>query len=260
MKEHFFPQFRQTVGRRRWIHRVALVVAFIMGFSAMAKGGPFNALKGYDATPTGLRPLYPADYVCSPLTSLYASWIDLDGSEREEAHTGVDGGRLGDPVLAPARGVVKAAWITDLGWGTEGVILIQHDRKDLNLMGDMPYYYSEFDHLSPDDVARFREGDPIERGQQLGAVSRPGGNTRNLPEVHWEVWEVEDDSNFDWQRNDLGGRYWVNPNGRLIDPLYMLSRQERPSTHLRVLIPPYIKGRDYRKFKGFTYILPCRKR
>ena len=38
--------------------------------------------KGYDITPTGPSLAYPAGYECSPLTSLYASWIDVDGSMR----------------------------------------------------------------------------------------------------------------------------------------------------------------------------------
>src|SRR5256885_17138510 len=69
--------------------------------------GDEDKLKGYDITETGLRPRYPSDFLCSPLTSFYASWIDVDGSRRAEPHSGVDGGHLGDAVLAPAPGVVR---------------------------------------------------------------------------------------------------------------------------------------------------------
>src|SRR4029077_15089759 len=55
--------------------------------------------KGYGITETGLLPKYPGG--CSPLTSLYASWTDVDGTDRDEAHSGVDGGRLGWPRIPP---------------------------------------------------------------------------------------------------------------------------------------------------------------
>src|SRR5579871_2268391 len=45
-----------------------------------------DKLKGYDITSTGLRPRYPKDYACSALTSLYASWIDVDRTRRDEHH------------------------------------------------------------------------------------------------------------------------------------------------------------------------------
>ena len=108
-------------------------------------------LKGYDITPTDLKPVYPAGYECSPLTSLYASWIDVDGSRRDEIHSGVDGGRLNDEILAPAPGTVRAVWKADWGWGREGALLIVHKREELGLRDGPAFYYSEFDHLRWDD-------------------------------------------------------------------------------------------------------------
>ena len=90
----------------------------------MAKSRGDIDLKGYDIKPTGLRPQYPAGF-CSPLTSLYASWIDVDGTRRTEAHSGVDGGRLDDPILAPGPGTIRAVWQADWGWGNEGALLIK---------------------------------------------------------------------------------------------------------------------------------------
>src|SRR5258708_24597044 len=66
-------------------------------------------LRGYDLTETGLVPKYPTGYRCSPLTSLHASWIDVDGSKRDERHSGVDLGRLNDQILAPAPAVIRSA-------------------------------------------------------------------------------------------------------------------------------------------------------
>jgi hypothetical protein len=82
------------------------------------------------------------------------------------------------PALSSPHG--KANW----GWGLEGALLIKHTREDVGLKEGPKYYYSEFDHLKYDDIAGFREGTKVERGQQLAKVFRPGGKKRHLPEVH----------------------------------------------------------------------------
>jgi len=213
--------------------------------------------KGHDITPTGLTPQYPAGFNCSPLTSLYASWIDIDGSRRREAHAGVDGGRLGDGIVAPGPGTVVAAWHANWGWGREGALLISHTRAELNLTDGPELYFSEFDHLNYRDIARFDRGQKIARGERLARVFRPGGREVYLPEVHWEVWEVADDD-LTWRENKFGGQYWVNQSARLIDPLSMLARDTPPSEDGSVALVPFVEGRDYGEFRGFTYILPCR--
>src|SRR3974390_1804002 len=73
--------------------------------------------KGYDRTETGLFPTYPSGRQCSAFTSLYASWIDVDGSRRDERHSGVDLGRLHERVLAPASGAIRAGWQGERGGG-----------------------------------------------------------------------------------------------------------------------------------------------
>jgi murein DD-endopeptidase MepM/ murein hydrolase activator NlpD len=217
-------------------------------------------LKGYDIKPTGLTPVYPKGYACSPLTSLYASWIDVDGTRRKEQHSGVDGGHLGDPVLAPASGTVRRAWVADWGWGHEGALLVIHTREDLNLTTGPDLYYAAFYHLKYSDVSALKEGQRIARGQRLASVFRPGGKRIYLPEVHFEVYEVGDDTKFFWGRMKVGTPYFDNPSAHLIDPLYMLSLEVRPTEDREVLIQPFEGGRNYDSFKGFTYFLPCRKR
>lgn len=218
---------------------------------------PGYQLKGYDITATNLKPVYPDHYDCSPLTSLYASWIDVDGTEREEQHSGVDGGREGEPVLAPAPGEVKAVWQANWGWGREGALLIKHRREDLNLDDGPPFYYSAFYHLDFASISHLRPGQPIVRGEVLTHVFRPGGRTEYLPEVHWEVWEVLHDDRMEWTINEYGGLAWRSRGARLIDPLYMLSLDRGISGDGTVEIQPFVAGRDYSQFRGFTYILPC---
>lgn len=214
--------------------------------------------KGYDVTETGLVPVYPEDFRCSVLTSLYASWVDVDGTEREEEHTGVDGGEAGDAILSPAPGEVVRAWVSDWGWGKEGSLLIRHSREDLNLGSDhAPHYYSEFDHLNYKDIKAFQPGERVARGQKLAEVWFPGGNRDYLPEVHWEVWEVPRESLTKWKKNRFGRPRWKNRTARLIDPLYLLSRQVAPTAAGEVMVQPFVSGSDYSKFSGFTYILPC---
>src|ERR1700691_3004866 len=124
---------------------LVLVLSAVVMTAVMAKSRGDIVLKGYDIKPTGLRPEYPKGFACSPLTSLYASWIDVDGTRRKEPHSGVDGGRLGDPILAPGPGTVRAVWEADWGWGREGALLIQHAPRQLNVRDRAAFFYSEFD-------------------------------------------------------------------------------------------------------------------
>ena len=226
----------------------------------MPSNGDQHALKGYDIKPTGLRPRYPSGHACSPLTSLYASWRDVDGSGRDEPHSGIDGGRLGEPVLAPAPGVVRAVWQADWGWGPEGALLIRHTPDDLNLDDGVQHYYSAFYHLKMDELQGYRVGQHIERGQTLAHVDRPGGRSFYLPEVHLEVYEVRNDNATRWHENSRGIAYWTNRTSRLIDPLYLMSREPGTLEGTNVMLEPFRAGKDYKDFSGFTYILPCTKR
>lgn len=220
--------------------------------------GSGDVKKGYDITASALVPVYPDGYRCSPLTSLYASWRDVDGSRRSEKHSGVDGGRLGEEILAPAQGVVKAVWEANWGWGKEGALLVAHTASELNLDDGAPHYYTVYDHLNYRDIAHLKAGQRIARGERLARVYRPGGHAIYLPEVHWEVWEVQSDT-LTWMTNRHGGREWRNPTARLIDPLYMLGLNDPPEDGKSVRIVPFDPEADYERFRGFTYILPCPK-
>lgn len=204
-----------------------------------------------------LTPVYPDDKDCPPVTSLFSSWDDLDGSKRDEPHTGIDAGRLGDAVIAPAAGQVIAVWRADWGWGDEGALLIQHSKEDLNLDSGPEFYYSEFDHLRFNDIRRFAKGRRIKRGERLAPVFRPGGDPRWPPEVHWEVWSIEDPSVTEWRTNEFGRKYWVNKTGHLIDPLSTLALNAPASGDTNVKIPAFDKTKSYGDFRGFTYILAC---
>jgi murein DD-endopeptidase MepM/ murein hydrolase activator NlpD len=209
--------------------------------------------------PTGLKPIYPQDHACSKLTSLFASWIDVDGSRRDEAHSGVDGGEIGDEIYAPGPGAVQAAWKTNFGWGDEGSLLILHRREDLNLDSGASFYYSEFDHLRLEDIGNLQPGQKLQRGQLIGRVNRPGNDSRYLPEVHWEVYEVSDPDEIEWVTKPGGKKYFLNKTAELIDPLSMLARHQGGAHDSGVEIRPFSALEDYSTFKGFTYILPCLK-
>ena len=228
----------------------------VMAESGMASNESVPMKKGYGVTETGLKPVYPRNYNCSPMTSLYASWTDVDGSRRDEIHTGIDAGKFGEWILAPASGTVRAVWKADWQWGTEGALLLKHDRRDVNLPNGSKYYYSEFDHLNFDEIKDLKVGQKVERGQKLARVSRPGEQSSYLPEVHWEVWEVDDD-NIAWRKDRYNAPEWWNESAQLIDPLYMLGIHEPPADGKSVVIAPFIPGHDYSRFRGFTYILAC---
>lgn len=244
---------------RRWLLPGLFAVAMI-GVAMTHSHAKKSVSKGYDITPTGLTPHYPKGYECSPLTSLYASMIDVDGGPRDVAHSGVDGGRLGEPVLAPAPGKIIRIWEADWGWGDEGALLVLHTRKELNLESGPPYYFSAYYHLKFSDLKVFAEGDRIERGQKIGKVYRPGGRSFYLPEVHLEVYEVDDPKANTWSLNELAREYWENKTSRLIDPLYLMALDTPPDDEGRVTVQPYDPHRNYATFKGFSYFLPCRKK
>lgn len=234
----------------------ACLALAILARSALSEDVQVTMKKGYGVTPTGLEPIYPARYTCSPITSPYATWTDIDGTRRDEIHTGIDAGKLGDRILAPAAGTVRAVWQADWKWGGEGALLIKHERSDVNLDSGPKYYYSEFDHLAWGEIKHFKEGQRVKRGQRLAHVTRPGGNESYLPEVHWEVWEVDDDT-LSWRTNSYGAKDWWNATAALIDPLYMLGLNNPPADGRSVKITPFMKGKSYGGFRGFTYILAC---
>lgn len=230
-----------------------------MANEPMSPGKPIPMKKGYGVKETGLKPVFPANYKCSPITSLYASWLDVDGTRRDEIHTGIDAGKLGEAILAPAAGTVRAVWKADWQWGTEGALLIRHDRHDVNIPNGSRYYYSEFDHLNFEEIKDLKVGQKVARGETLAHVSRPGEQSTYLPEVHWEVWEADND-NLVWRKNRYDAPEWWNDSAQLIDPLYMLGIHEPPDDGTSVEIVPFEKAGDYRRFRGFTYILPCSPR
>ncbi len=226
--------------------------------ASVASPGEVATEKQHDEaiTPTGLIPVYPPGKFCSGIKSLYASMVDIDGLPRESRHAGIDAGRLGEIILAPASGIVIAAWIANWGWGEEGALLIRHSRKDLNLKDGIPFYYSAFYHLKPELVKNYQPGQAVSRGQALGTVFRPGGDEKYLPEVHWETWAVSDNTTIEWKQNELDYPYWINPNAKLVDPLFLLSLNIK-SGSTEVQITPYQTHANYKNFKGFTYILSC---
>ncbi|HRY06071.1 MAG TPA: peptidoglycan DD-metalloendopeptidase family protein [Hyphomicrobiaceae bacterium] len=242
--------------------RFMLGVLLTLGLAwagARAEADSSHSEEGIEVESTGLVPIYPDDYSCSPLTSLYASWIDVDGSRRDEQHTGVDGGRLGEWVVAPADGTVRAVWRSNWGWGWEGSLILKHTGQEAGIKEGASLYYSVFDHLDYGEIRHFKVGQHIARGERLGRVHRPGGVSDYLPEVHWEVWQTSRDE-IRWLTNEHGGQTWFNPTATLIDPLAMLQMAGEPSDSKNVIIVPYTSCRSQGGCQGFTYILPCNKK
>jgi murein DD-endopeptidase MepM/ murein hydrolase activator NlpD len=242
---------------KRHFSMAALLSALLLLFHGGAVRAQTNLAPENADQHRSLTPVYPPDRACSPLTSLFSSWDDIDGSKRDEPHTGVDGGRFGDPILAPAPGEVIAVWRADWGWGPEGALMLRHSRQDLGLTSGPDFYYSEFDHLHYDEISHVRVGKKVKRGEVLAHVYWPGGDPHYLPEVHWEVWSIGDDDETDWDEDKNGAKHWTNETGHLIDPLSMMSLDAGAHSEGRVTITPFDAKRDYSGFRGFTYILPC---
>lgn len=228
--------------------------------SAMANTQRWSAgdavRKGYGITESGLVPVYPKGFACSELTSTYASWVDVDGRPRDAVHSGVDGGRLGEWIVAPGPGTVRAVWEANWRWGKEGALLLTHTAEELNLTGGVPLYFTVYDHLKWEEIQHLKPGQKIRRGQRLARVYRPAGRVQYLPEVHFEVWEADHDK-LTWITNMHGGAEWRNETARLIDPLYMFGRHSGQRDGRFVKIKPFEPKKRYGAFRGFTYIFEC---
>ena len=230
----------------------ALIVISMLSLPVAAQP-PAGAIQ----SPRKLVPRYPSGRDCPPITSLFSSWDDVDGTKRSRPHSGVDLGDFGDLIIAPAPGTIVAVWRADWGWGPEGALMLRHSKADLGLTDGPDFYYSEFDHLHYDEIGGIHIGRRVARGERLAHVDRPGGDSDYLPEVHWEVWSIADDTATKWDVNEHGGRYWHNATGHLVDPLHMLSLNAPVHADGSVPIQPFDRKRDYRGFRGFTYILLC---
>jgi hypothetical protein len=81
----------------------------------------------------------------------------------------------------------------------------------------------------------FQKGSAISKGisgsngdRKSGRSTARGGKPEYLPEVHWEVYEVIDDSAIEWKVGEYGTQVWTNEKSEIIDPRYLLSANGRP--------------------------------
>lgn len=203
-------------------------------------------------------PVYPPNMRCSRISSLFGSMLDLDGSKRDTAHTGIDLGVFGDVVIAPADGMIGKIWPVNHGWGTDWNLLIFHTSRDLNLPDSQFIYYTEFDHLQRQDMPNIKAGDRVQQGEKIGIVRHPGNRHQFRAEIHMEVYKLPLAQHLQtvW-RNDNGFIYWWNPSANLVDPLEMLSKHIAHFTGKGVDIPLFKPATASRRFKGFVYPLRC---
>lgn len=138
--------------------------------AAFAQNTPFDPVSGIPAG--GLHAHYPRGYHCPPITSYFGSMLDVDGSEREEVHLGVDLGDWDDAIIAPADGRVVSVRPTDVGYGPEWTVLIAHTAADMGLPGT-DVIYSEFYHLD-DAAAQLHSGQAVHRGDKNRGGERSG--------------------------------------------------------------------------------------
>jgi len=203
-------------------------------------------------------PVYPAGMKCGKISSYFGDTLDLDGTRRDVAHEGIDLGNLGDRVIAPANGTVLAIWAVHHTWGTDWNLLIHHTQDDLNMQKSGSFYVSEFDHLQKRNMPGLKPGDKIKAGQVLGRVGHPGKNPRFAPEVHLEVYRLP---NGTWNKttwhNADGIRYWWNDAADLIDPMWMLTRQNANRKSSTSNIQLFNGSPNAPKNVGFVYPLLC---
>ncbi|NIM92259.1 MAG: peptidoglycan DD-metalloendopeptidase family protein [Anaerolineales bacterium] len=115
-------------------------------------------------------------------------------------HTGEDWGYLdrsnfGAPVYSIGHGIVTYA--SPLGWGGDkGTVIVKH------VLPDGSSVLSFYGHLNEDNFT-LREGDCVQRGDQVGQIGRP----RTPPHLHFEI-------RLHWS-NHAGPGYWsIDPRTR----------------------------------------------
>lgn len=247
-----------SVGVRLSANRLKAALMCASGVALCATFAVADELKGYGAAKTGLRPVFEASDDCPEITSFYGSLIDLDGSLRDRPHEGIDLGVYGSEVLAPADGAVLGIWKRTTSLGSDHSVLIAHSAEDLGLVDPSVTYLSEFDHLAQGDITHLAKGMKIARGQQIGLVRHPFGDSRFQPEVHWEVYEVETGSVSDitWEEAADGSTAWWNEAATLIDPLYLFAQSDAERLSGQIGIRPFPPRRG-EVHVGFTYPLKC---
>lgn len=202
--------------------------------------------------------VYPEGMKCGEISSGFGDVFDLDGARRDVRHEGIDLGNLGDPVIAPGDGTVLAIWAVHHKWGTDWNLLIRHSPEDLNLIEPGSIYVSELDHLQSRDMPMLKPGDRLSAGQIIGRVRHPGDNQRFAPEVHLELYRLPDSAwgMTEWDETD-GRRFWWNEAAELIDPLWMLTRQNSAEEGVPGRIHTYSSDPDTARIAGFVYPLLC---
>jgi len=104
--------------------------------------------------------------------------LEVITTEHVHNHTGIDIiGKKGTPVIAPAPGVVTRSYF-ELMYGNHIEIDLGKDEKDRSVQAN-------FLHLKKRLV---REGDTVNRGQQIGTLGATGLLAGGLPHLHYEIY------------------------------------------------------------------------
>lgn len=237
---------------RKYASQIILGSA-LLSTPVFAQDAAFDPASGIPAG--GLHAAFPSNYHCPPITSYFGSMLDVDGSEREEVHTGVDLGNWGDAIIAPADGHVVSVRQTDEGNGPEWTVLFIHTAAEMGLSGSF-VIYSEFYHLD-DAVSHLQRGQAVRRGDKVAIVRVPGGNQNYLPETHWDTYRVPESRVADTYWYDVGGGVlsWSNDAEVLVNPLALMPTIKAPDKRSEIV--PFDASHNYDGFAGFTYPLVC---
>ena len=166
---------------------------------AAAEGGGKASI-----TPSGLRPVFPAQMRCPQIASPYGSRTRYDGSARPASafggyHGGIDISlEEGTPLLALAAGTVVSK---GEGGMMEGIFLwLQHSPQDTGLAY---WVYSKYQHLmSPPGLevgAKVEVAQPIGRSGRTGTAGRHYGPS-GYPHLHLTTRKSSSDqSAVDWR-------------------------------------------------------------
>ena len=121
---------------------------------------------------------YPPDFSCHKILSDFWDKFTSDGLERSTPHSGID--FIDDFVISPADGIVVGIYDCKNPADTACELVIYHDGKTVNVIGDGSSFLSYFVHLKKIDNRNstrkyVKEGQTVKRGQIIAEKGKTGG-------------------------------------------------------------------------------------
>lgn len=194
--------FHYNLGRSKYVLVFGSVIVAIC-MNGCSTAGSYGTVKDYVNGEHGAIKVSLPDNAPSIRRGFHPVPVDKDRRSPPTEHLGIDIlGAAGTPVIAPAKGLVASSFFEPM-YGNHVVIAHGEDEQGLQV-------HTRFLHLQKRWV---KEGDAVERGQQIGTLGRTGFLAGGITHLHYEL-AREDPASGRIKAMDPNA-YWVNGAGRV---------------------------------------------